>query len=52
MWYFESQYAKDKWNAASKYRAEKLTFNQGSEHTIDGHQFDFEMHVNHVNKEE
>lgn len=36
--------------ADNVYYAKQLHFHYGSEHTIDGTQFDFEMHIVHVNK--
>jgi len=50
--HFTSHYPKDTWSAASKYITDELYFHHMSEHTIEGKQFDFEMHITHRNKEE
>ena len=45
--YFTSEYAKSFVGTSDKFNAYQFHFHAGSEHTIEGKRYDFEMHLLH-----
>lgn len=46
--YFSSKYGVEKYGTWQSFKAAQAHFHAGSEHTIEGQQFDFEMHIVHL----
>jgi carbonic anhydrase len=49
--FFTSEVASSVYGANTQYNAAQFHFHSGSEHTIDGQRFDFEMHTVHLAEE-